>query len=79
MKGEVPVKRIYANLLGKWIDITDAGTIEDHQDPLTYFEEQLHYINGSTVAECFKYDYINVQYGGSNYRIHPSCIQIVDS
>jgi len=73
------MKRIYANLLGNWVDITEAGTIEDHQNPSLYFEENLRYVNGSTTAECFKYDYINVQYNGSNYRIHPSCIQIVES
>lgn len=73
------MKRIYANLLGKWTDITDTGTVEDHQNPLTYFEENLRYIDDSAVAECFKYDYINVQHGGLNYRIHPSCIQIVDN
>lgn len=72
------MKRIYANLLGKWTDITDTGTVEDHQDPSTYFEENLRYVDGSVVPECFKYDYVNVQYGGMNYRIHPSCIQIVE-
>lgn len=73
------MKHIYANLLGEWVDITDTGTVEDHQPPLVYFEENLCYIGGSTVAECFKYDYINVQYNGANYRIHPSCIQIVEN
>ena len=73
------MKHIYANLLGNWIDITENGTVEDHQNPLIYFEENLRYTDGSTTAECFKYDYINVQYNGSNYRIHPSCIQIVES
>lgn len=71
------MKRYYANLLGEWVDITDTGTVEDHQSPSKYFEEQLRFEKGSNVAECFKYDYINVQYGGKNYRIHPSCIQIV--
>lgn len=73
------MKRIYANLLGNWVDITEIGTVEDHQNPIIYFEENLRYIDDSTVAECFKYDYINIQYNGSNYRIHPSCIQIVDN
>lgn len=73
------MKRIYASLLGEWIDITDTGTVEDHQNPLVYFEEKLYYIGDSTVAECFKYNYINVQYNGTNYRIHPSCIQIVEN
>ncbi len=71
------MKHIYANLLGEWVDITTDGTVEDQQNPVTYFEENLRYIEGSTTTECFKYDYINVQYKGTNYRIHPSCIQIV--
>lgn len=73
------MKRIYANLLGSWIDITDTGTVEDQQNPSAYFKENLRYMDGSTVAECFKYGYINIQYNGANYRIHPSCIQIVES
>lgn len=64
------MRRIFANLLGEWTDITDAGTVEDNQDPLTYFEENLRYEDPSTIAGCFKYDYINVQYNKANYRIH---------
>lgn len=63
------MKRIYANLLGQWVDITDDGTVEDHQDPTTYFKENL--------TGKFEYDYINIQYYGRNFRIHPSLIQIV--
>lgn len=73
------MKRIYANLLGEWVDITDTGTVEDHQDPTLYFEENLRFIDDSTVAECFKYGYVNIQYEGRNYRIDPSCIQIVEN
>lgn len=72
------MKRIYANLLGKWTDITDAGTVENHQDPSTYFKENLKYENGSKVAKCFEYDYIHVQYQGKDYRIHPTMIQVVE-
>lgn len=71
------MKRIYANLLGNWIDITDEGTVADHQDPTTYFENNLRYEKGSKVAECFQYDYFHVQYKGKDYRIHPTMIQIV--
>lgn len=70
--------RIYANLLGNWTDITDTGTVEDYQNPTTYFKENLWYSEDSTVAECFKYDYINVQHNNHNYRLHPSMIQFVD-
>jgi len=63
------MKRYYANLLGEWVDITDAGTVADHQKPSIYFEEQ--------ITELCKYDHINVQYSNKNYHIHPSLIQIV--
>lgn len=77
VRRENTMKRIYANLLGEWIDITEDGTVEDHQDPSTYFQENLVYEPGSKVAKCFEYDYINIQYHGRNYRIHSSMIQIV--
>lgn len=69
--------RIYANLLGEWVDITEKGTVEGHNDPITYFKEMITFNDGSNVAEAFKYGYVNVQFGGKNYRIDPSCIQIV--
>lgn len=69
--------KIYACLLGSWIDITDCGTVGDCQNPSLYFEEKLTYVPSSKVAKCFEYDYINVQYQGKNYRLHPSQIQIV--
>lgn len=72
------MKRIYANLLGVWTDITDDGTVEDHQRPSIYFDENLFYEGNSKVAKCFEYDYIHVQYNGKDYRIHPSMIQIVE-
>lgn len=71
------MKRYYANLLGKWVDITDTGTVADFKKPSVYFEECLRFDGNSEVAECFKYGYINVQYEGKDYRIHPSFIQIV--
>ena len=64
------MKRYYACLLGNWVDITDAGTVEDHQKPSIYFADNLTYEEGSKVAKCFEYDYIHVQYGkGNRYRV----------
>lgn len=71
------MKRYYANLLGTWTDITERGTVEGGHNPSTYFSEKLSYDEESNTADCFKGDYINVQFDGKNYRIHPSCIQIV--
>ena len=70
--------QIYANLLGTWTDITDTGTVADHQNPVTYFSENLTFNESEHLPECFRYNYIHVQYQGHDYRLHPSMIQIVD-
>ncbi|GMB00887.1 hypothetical protein [Pelosinus sp. IPA-1] len=62
------MKKVYANLLGTWIDITETGTLHN-RNPLTYVDEE--------ITEMFKYDYINVGYNNKNYRIHPMLIQVV--
>lgn len=69
--------RVYACLLGEWVDITETGTVADRQNPVMYFEEHLRYQENSRYAECFEYDYIHVQYKGKDYRINPAFIQIV--
>lgn len=69
--------RIYACLLGEWVDITETGTVADGQNPVKYFNEHLYYLGDSRYAECFKYDFIHVQYQGRDYRINPVFIQIV--
>ncbi len=61
--------RIYANLLGNWIDITSDGLI-DETEPITYFKEQ--------IQDLCKYDHVNIFYQEKTYRIHPSMIQIVN-
>lgn len=62
------MKRVYANLLGKWTDITDGGTV--HRVPAAqYIQEELD--------KLFEYNYVNVSFGEKEYRIHPSDIQIV--
>ncbi len=70
--------RIYANLIGNWVDITEDGTVADGKNPILYFKETLSFLENSTVAECFKYGYIHVQYHGHDYCIHPSMIQFID-
>lgn len=68
--GDFMPKKVYANLLGNWTDITVLGTIHDHKNPLTYIQESLD--------DLFDYDYVNIQYNNVNYRIHPSMIQIIN-
>ncbi len=70
--------RIYACLLGEWIDITETATVADHQNPVAYFTDNLKYASGSRYAKCFEYDYIHIQYHGKDYRINPVFIQIVN-
>lgn len=70
--------KVYANLIGNWIDITDCATMADCQKPVDYINEHLTYAEGSNVADRFKYDYVHIQYDGKDYRIHPSLIQIVN-
>jgi hypothetical protein len=67
--GGESMKKIYANLLGNWTDITTSGKIDRH-DPITYYNERWD--------ELFKYDYTNIEYDGHNYRIHPTLIQVVN-
>ena len=68
--------RIYACLLGEWVDITETATVA-YREPFSYFKENLKYENGSRYAKCFEYDYIHIQYQGKDYRINPAFIQIV--
>lgn len=64
------MKCLYANLLGRWISLTDSeATLDNHVAPSVWVEEYLQ--------DAFKYDYVNVQYKGRNYRIHPSMLQVV--
>ena len=64
------MKKIYANLLGVWIQLNDSNaTLDSHISPSVWLEECLQ--------DAFKFDYINVQYDNRNYRIHPTMLQIV--
>lgn len=63
------MKRVYACLLGNWIDITDKGLLHK-RNPLIYVDEE--------IQNMFDFNYINVEYENKNYRIHPSLIQVVN-
>ena len=49
MKGGDFMKRVYACLLGNWIDITNEGLLHN-RNPLTYINEE--------IQDMFEYDYI---------------------
>lgn len=66
------MKHVYANLLGTWVNLNeDENCVMDtgRSRPSVWVDEQL--------GELFDYDYINIYYKGDEYRIHPTCIQIV--
>ncbi|MFR1834190.1 MAG: hypothetical protein ACLSX5_13680 [Lachnospiraceae bacterium] len=62
------MKRIYANLIGNWTDISD-GLINEEKASV-YVKER--------IQDMLKYDYVNIFYKDKTYRIHPSMIQIVN-
>lgn len=68
--------KIYACLVGEWIDITNSGKI-DNRDPVIFIEEELGHTDSNKNFHSFEYDYVNIEYNGNTYRIHPSLIQIV--
>lgn len=61
---------IYACLCGNWINLSTSNATVDNQKPVqTWWEKENN--------KLFNYDYINIQYNGKNYRIHPSFLQVV--
>ena len=67
--------KVYACLLGNWIDITSSGKIFD-RDPVIFFKEEIG-LTQNDVFKSFEFDYVNVEYEKNMYRIHPSMIQFV--
>lgn len=65
-------KKIYANLIGNWHCLNDDPdcTIAMHEPLETWWKEQSHTLHD--------YNYIDIQFKGTNYRIHPSFIQTVN-
>lgn len=61
---------IYACLCGKWVNLSAANATVDNEKPVqTWWKEEND--------KLFGYNYINIQYNGKNYRIHPSFLQVV--
>lgn len=68
------MKSVYACLLGNWVNLNadpDCKIDTSQSHPSVWVNEQLQELN--------EYDYININYLGKNYRIHPTFIQIVTS
>lgn len=76
------MKYVYANLIGTWHclnDDPDCKMGNNHSDPYTWWEENAEIHSPETKQENTFYDldYININYKGVDYRIHPIHIQIV--
>ena len=72
------MKRIYACLLGEWVDITDEGTIQTY-NPRDYFESHTSKPDISLMmGSSFKFEFVNILYKKKLYKINPSLIQIVE-
>lgn len=69
------MKRIYANLLGDWTDITDGGLVDGY--PAKELIQNLSYEKGSYKAKGLEYDYVNITFGEKSYRINLAMLQIV--
>ena len=64
------MKSIYAFLCGTWVNLsTSNATVDDGKPVNNWWENE--------GDKLFDYDYLNIQYNGKNYRIHPSFIQVV--
>ena len=72
------MRRVYACLVGQWIDITDSATINGKYKPLDYFSRKTMHCEDSLLAECFRYDYIDIHFEKKIYRISPTLIQFVE-
>lgn len=66
-------KRLYANLLGEWVDITDSYI---DRMPAREFLQGIEYEKGSKVAKGLDWDYVLISHDGNDYRIHPSMLQM---
>nr|DAQ49429.1 MAG TPA: hypothetical protein [Caudoviricetes sp.] len=64
------MKSIYACLCGTWVNLSASNaTVDDGKPVNTWWKNE--------GDKLFEYDYLNIQYNGKNYRIHPSFIQVV--
>lgn len=77
------MKKIYANLLGEWVDLSDDDTcvMGPHMtSPLTWWEENAEIWSPSKKEEhtMYQLDYVYIHYKGKDYRINPIFIQIVE-
>ena len=72
------MKRIYACLLGEWVDITDKGQIRTYK-PVDFFEGHIGPQDPSLLmGSSFKFEFVEIMYEKKFYKINPTLIQIVE-
>lgn len=75
--------KIYACLVGKWVNLTDEPTAtigNDRKLPNIWYEENADIWNPNLVEQEHTYyqlPYVRVDYQGTSYRINPIFIQVV--
>ena len=72
------MKRVYACLLGNWVDITKSGTVQTYK-PVDYFESHTSNPDISLMmGSRFCFEFVEVKYENKYYKINPALIQIVE-
>ncbi|MED0688025.1 hypothetical protein [Anoxybacillus ayderensis] len=76
------MKRIYANLLGEWVDLSSDDTCligPRMVSPSVWWEENAEIWSPDKKDEhtMYQLDYVNIHYKGKDYRISPIFIQVV--
>ncbi|WP_339063613.1 hypothetical protein [Tepidibacillus marianensis] len=77
------MKRIYANLLGEWVNLSDDENcvMGPHKTrPSIWWEENAEIWSPKTKKEdtMYELDYVQIHYKGKDYRINPIFLQIVE-
>ena len=74
----------YACLIGNWVCLNDDPNCKiggNLFEPTTWWEENAEIWNPKKIEQehtMYQMPYVNLCYLGTNYRIHPAFIQIVE-
>ena len=82
IKGGIKIKKVYACLLGEWVDLSsDPNCVmgEHKVSPSIWYEENAPIWSPNKKEEhtYYQLDYVHIHYKGKDYRINPIFIQIV--
>jgi hypothetical protein len=76
------MKKIYACLLGNWVNLSDDPNCimgKNHSKPTVWYEENASIWSPNSKEEhtYYQLDYVEIHYLGKDYRINPIFIQVV--